>query len=409
MNSYIPVILGSDDNAYGTARLFSEITSVKPLLLCKLGLSQTADSRICDVNVIKDFDSDKVFAEKLPEILKKKKEEYGSVVLVPCSDNYSLLVSRHFDKIKDYVSNRFCSYDLIETLDTKNKFYDLCGKHGLDFPKTFVVTPEERASIVSDKSLTFPIVVKPENSNSYDYMHCSFEGKKKVYFFSEPESYLRLVSSLNGTDYKGKLIIQEFIPGGDDSMRVMNCYSDANGKVRAMCLGQPVLEEYAPGMIGNYASIITRSDDALYEKIRNFLESIGYVGFSNFDMKFDRRSGKYMLFEINPRLGRSSYFVRGSGINMMKVMTDDVIEKKDFPVIYGKTVSIWSSVPKYVLKHYITDPEVKKEALSLWKKGVSHTLFNKADKSFKRNLRVRKSYLGQIIVYKHHWFDKTKT
>ena len=75
MNSYLPVILGSDDNAYGTVRLFSEITSVKPLLLCKLGLSQTADSRICDIKVIPDFDSDNVFSEKLPEILKEKKEQ----------------------------------------------------------------------------------------------------------------------------------------------------------------------------------------------------------------------------------------------------------------------------------------------------------------------------------------------
>lgn len=409
MAKFISVILGSDDNAYGTARLFNEITDVKPLLICKLSLSQTADSKICDIRVIPDFDSDEVFAKTLPEILKEKKAEYGKVVLVPCSDNYSLLVSRHFEQIKDYVENRFCSYELIETLDTKNKFYALCEKHGLDYPKTFVVQPEERLSIVSDPELKFPIVVKPENSNAYDYMHCSFEGKKKVYFFSEPESYLRLISKMNGTDYKGKLIIQEFVPGGDDSMRVMNCYSDPNGKVRAMCLGQPVLEEYAPGMIGNYAAIISRSDDVIYAKIKNFLEAIGYVGFSNFDMKYDRRTGKYMLFEINPRLGRSSYFVRGTGINMMKVMTDDVLEKADFPVIYGRETSLWTSVPKYVVKHYITNPEIKKESLSLWKKGVNRTLFNKADKSIKRSFRIRKAYLKQIVVYKHHWFDKTKT
>ena len=66
MAKYIPVILGSDDNAYGTARLFGEICGVKPLLVCKLSLSQTADSKICGVRVIPDFDSDEVFAETLP-------------------------------------------------------------------------------------------------------------------------------------------------------------------------------------------------------------------------------------------------------------------------------------------------------------------------------------------------------
>lgn len=46
-------------------------------------------------------------------------------------------------------------------------------------------------------------------------------------------------------------------------------------------------------------AIIPRSDDALCRKIADFLDGIGYTGFANFDMKYDRRTGRYMLFEIN--------------------------------------------------------------------------------------------------------------
>ena len=78
-----------------------------------------------------------------------------------------------------------------------------------------------------------------------------------------------MVHSMNQSDYRGKLILQEFIPGGDDAMRVLNSYSDLDGHVRAMCLGQPVLEYYDPKSVGNYAAIISRGDQSLYDSSRS--------------------------------------------------------------------------------------------------------------------------------------------
>ena len=95
-------------------------------------------------------------------------------------------------------------------------------------------------------------------------------------------------------------------------MRVINSYSDNEGNLRASCLGQPVLEEYAPYTLGNYAAIITRNEKDVYERVQAFLEKIGYRGFSNIDMKYDAKSGRYLMFEINPRLGRSSFYVIGA-------------------------------------------------------------------------------------------------
>ena len=86
-----------------------------------------------------------------------------------------------------------------------------------------------------------------------------------------------MVRSMNGSDYRGKLILQEFIPGGDDAMRVLNSYSDTDGTVRAMCLGQPVLEYYDPKSVGNYAAILSRGDTLLYDKMQRFLQAIGYT------------------------------------------------------------------------------------------------------------------------------------
>ena len=46
---FLPIILGSDENAYGTARLFFEEYSIKPLLICARRLIPIYNSKILNV------------------------------------------------------------------------------------------------------------------------------------------------------------------------------------------------------------------------------------------------------------------------------------------------------------------------------------------------------------------------
>ncbi|RAP77015.1 ATP-grasp domain-containing protein [Paenibacillus montanisoli] len=406
-NDFLPIILGSDENAYGNVRLIHEAYQMKPLLLCTRLLIPTMNSKLFDLVQIDRFDSEDVFPGALLSILEKHSAPNRKLVVIPCSDYYAGMLSRHYDKFKGLIANHFISEALLDTLDTKDKFYKLCKKHGLDYPKTIVSEPHERESALDQMEFQFPIVVKPENSNAYDYLHCHFEGKKKVFFFNTKQEYMTMVKSMNTSDYKGKLIIQEFIPGDDSSMRVINSFSDDNGKVKMMCLGQPVLEEYAPKTLGNYAAIISRSDRAIYEKIKGFLEEIGYVGFSNIDMKYDSRTGKYMLFEINPRLGRSSFFVRAAGLNMIAALIDNVVYGKNTECVYSDKTALWTNVPKIVLRKYVTDPVLSAEIEQLYKqKKVLKSLWYNKDFNLKRMLRISRYHYGHINNYRRYYFKK---
>ncbi|RCW40848.1 ATP-grasp domain-containing protein [Paenibacillus prosopidis] len=409
MKSYdfFPIILGSDENAYGNVRLIHEAYQIKPLLLCTRLLIPTMNSKLFDLIQIDRFDHDKVFPGALLSILEKYAAPDRKLVVIPCSDYYASLLSRHYDKFKGLIANHFISEALLDTLDTKDKFYKLCEKHGLDYPQTIVCEPHERERALEQMDFQFPIVVKPENSNAYEYLHCHFEGKKKVFFFNSKDEYLSMVRNINTSDYKGKLIIQEFIPGGDSSMRVINSYSDDNGKVKMMCLGQPVLEEYAPKTLGNYAAIICRSDIDIYQKVQSFLEKIGYVGFSNIDMKYDIRTGRYMMFEINPRLGRSSFFVRAAGLNMIAELIDNVVYNKDKDCVYSDKTALWTHVPKVVLRKYVTEPALSAEIKKLYKqKKALKTLWYKKDLNLKRILRVSRYYFSHINNYRQYYFNK---
>ncbi|QHT62398.1 ATP-grasp domain-containing protein [Paenibacillus lycopersici] len=406
-NDFLPIILGSDENAYGNVRLIHETYQIRPLLLCTRLLIPTMHSGLFDLIRIDGFDQDDVFPGALLSILEKHAGSYKKLIVIPCSDYYAGMLSRHYDKFKGLIANHFISDSLLDTLDTKDKFYELCEKFGLDYPKTVVCEPQERENALDRMDFQFPIVVKPENSNAYDYLHCHFEGKKKVFFFNNREDYLAMIRSMNTSDYRGKLILQEFIPGGDSAMRVINSYSDDDGTVKMMCLGQPVLEEYAPKTLGNYAAIISRTDMDIYKKVKAFLEQIGYVGFSNIDMKYDHRTGKYMMFEINPRLGRSSLFVRAAGLNMIEALINEVVYGQNNDCVYGRASALWTNVPRTVLKRYVTDPALSAEINGLYRqKKVIRSLWYGKDLNMKRIISVSRYAYGHIKNYKRYYFDK---
>ena len=91
MESFRAIILGSDDNAYGTARSFYEINGVKPLLVCTRNLPVTEGSRILETEPVPGIDTAEVFEREIPRIIAREREKYAKVFLIPCGDYYSAL------------------------------------------------------------------------------------------------------------------------------------------------------------------------------------------------------------------------------------------------------------------------------------------------------------------------------
>ena len=117
-----------------------------------------------------------------------------------------------------------------------------------------------------------------------------------------------------------------------------------------VCRGHVLLEEHSPHGIGNHAVILTDCDEELELKFRDLLESLHFTGFSNFDIKYDRRDGKYKAFEINCRQGRSNYYVTATGMNIARL----VVEKWNdggTDCVLNKNEVFWHHVPAQVAFH----------------------------------------------------------
>ena len=69
MREFIPIILGSDENAYACARMFHEINREKSLVFCAKALPQTAHSGILSRFVIEGLDTPTVFRSVMNNVL----------------------------------------------------------------------------------------------------------------------------------------------------------------------------------------------------------------------------------------------------------------------------------------------------------------------------------------------------
>ena len=403
MKDLLPVLLGSDANVYGMARSFYMEYGVTSLAIGKGALAATANSKLVKMAVVEpNLEDDAVFVRTLTDFAKAHTGK--TLVLVSCGDNYAGLMARARAALEPYYKFACPTPELVAELDTKEFFYQACERHGLSYPRTFGCTNENYKTV--ELPFPFPCIIKA--SNSVAYWNCKFPHKKKVFVAYNKEEFDAITAAIYSSSYQDNLVLQEYIPGDDNCMRVLNCYSGLDHKVKLMALGRPLLEEQTPEGIGNYAAIMNVRDDELMEKMKAFLEDVGWEGFSNFDMKYDARDGKYKLFEMNPRQGRSSFFVTASGYNLAKWLVEDVVEHKEQGLTIADAHHLWMIAPAGIIKKYLKDEALLAEAKELMRQGkVSHQLFCKEDAGLKRRIWYIKNQLNNYRKYKRYFGNKS--
>lgn len=395
---FIPILLGSDRNVYGMAVAFHEKYKIKSIAFGKIDYIETANSKIIEMYKDSNIENPKTFMKKLKEIFNKYKGK--KLLLIACSDVYMKLIIKNKKELNKYFLIPYIDESLMNKLVLKEVFYKTCEKYNLDYPKTKICTYNNYHNFKIE--FKYPIIIKP--SNSVEYWKASFEGKKKIFIAKDENEYKDILNKIYNSTYKDNLIIQEYIPGDDTHLRVLNAYVNQNHKVTFMALGQILLEEKTPQSIGDYGAIISSYDKGLFDKMQKFLEDIKYVGYANFDFKYDTRDKKYKLFEINIRQGRSSSFTTASGKNIVKYLVDDFIYNKTSEIEYLNNEFLWTIVPKGVILKYLKNNELKSKIKKLYKeKKVRNILFYKNDFSLKRYIKVKLKTLNYYKKYKIYY------
>lgn len=395
---FLPVIFGSDINTYSMARSFHEAYRVKSTVVGKYAGGPSFASRIVNFIARESIESEATFVATVNELATANSAK--KLLLLGCGDNYLELISEHRARFASNVIVPIVPHSQLLNLIRKEKFYAACREHGVPFPATFVY----EKSMGHDYSLGFecPVIVKP--SDGVSWWDHPFPGQQKAHRVDSPDELRRLIDSVYLSGYTDSLIIQEFIPGDDSHMRVLTCYSDQNGKVRLAALGQVLLEEHTPKGIGNHAAILTGASSPIVATLTAFLDGIGYVGFSNFDIKHDPRDGTDKVFELNARQGRSNFYVTGSGYNLARYLVEDRVAGESLDCTLATNEILWLVIPKKVAHTYVTDESLRTRMRVLERQGkVVNPLFYRGDIHPRRLAAVLKAHLSHADKYRRYY------
>ena len=229
-------------------------------------------------------------------------------VLIPTSDTTVMFVAENADALKEKFIFPGQSPGLVQSLINKRQMHQLAGSAHIATART--IFPRSRADVEGFvQQAIFPVIVKGVDPR--------LPGGTAKVTFRRPDDLLGYYDTVaHATD--PNLAIQEYIPGGDDTVWMFDGYFDQRSTCLAAFTGRK-LRQYPP-----YAGVtslgICLGNEAIESMTRRFLALIGYQGPVDVDYRYDSRDGSYKILDVNPRIGATfRLFVGENGMDMARI------------------------------------------------------------------------------------------
>jgi D-aspartate ligase len=398
-----PVLLGGDILTYTWLRCFHQTYGVRSIVLGGADAKAISASRFCDYRVVPGVDQQDVCLAELrrlgPELVAA-----GKVPLVlGTGDWYARTLSQYKDELSQWFVVPYIDFDLLDQITQKERFYAICEELNIPYPKTWTFDCADPAASIPVDDFAYPLIAKPSNSARYHY--AQIPNQKKVYTIETPAELAELFANLQASSYDRELIVQDLVPGADDGLRTITCFSDANGDVRVWSTGRVLLEDHMPTAIGNPVCILLDRNDQIAAQAARFLKHVGYRGFSNFDVKYDPRDGSYRFFEVNTRPGRNTFYMQIGGANIARLLVDEYVLGRPVPERVACDEGLYSVVPRYVVRRTVADKDARRRALTLFDQGrAQNPLFYRGD-TLAHGFWARLQYANQVRKFKRYVWD----
>jgi len=249
--------------------------------------------------------------QMLEELARIGRTLRGTAVLIPTDDLGAILIAEESTTLRQW----FVFPDIVarmpRNLANKQMLYQLCRRMGVPCPNTLV--PTSLSDVNNFAGIArFPLVIKPA---------APWIAPKLTVSIVHTERELLDVWHRTQNSTKPNLLIQEYIPEGDDWFFHGYCNGDSD------CLAGftgTKLRSFPPrtGMTTLGRSV---TNDALRHQAEIFLKAISYSGIMDLDYRFDKRDGQYKLLDFNPRIGAQfRLFEDHNGLDVVRALYRDL-------------------------------------------------------------------------------------
>lgn len=219
----------------------------------------------------------------------------------------------------------------------KENFYAACEALRIPYPRSLMFDcgqalgaedlnahiTEFLEQVATEADLPYPVIVK--GSDGSTWANLSYPGKRKVFLAHSEQELREILREAVAAGYSDALVVQRFIPGPDNHLRILTQYRDRSGAITLSGYGEVLLEDPTPGLEGNARAVLAGTNAAVAQQGRALLEHFEWEGFAMFDLKVDPHTGTTYFLEMNPRLGQHHFYLTLAGQNPAGALIDDLI------------------------------------------------------------------------------------
>jgi predicted ATP-grasp superfamily ATP-dependent carboligase len=268
-------------------------------------------SRYCAGKFV--WDAEREPAEKTIAFLRDVARQVGGrPILITNGDVLSLFLTDHAAELQDSFRFRVPSGTLARGLSHKWEMFRLAKQWGIPTPDTFLPSSRQEAEeLLRSGAVQLPVMLKGADS-------ALLEKKTglRMKIVRTEEEFLRKYDELADLE-QPNLMLQEYIPGGDDSIWMFDGYSNDGAECLAGFVGRK-LRQY-PNYTGMTSLGVLIKNDQVEQMTKRFLKSVGYQGISDIGYRFDARDGQYKLLDFNPRIGATfRLFQDKNGLDVLR-------------------------------------------------------------------------------------------